>query len=85
MATKSLTTQLKINRAENLDEYRRNAPAVLGVPGAARFLGVSEKTLLKYADDAKIPYRKLGETRIFSRDALISWVADDGAEEGREA
>lgn len=80
MATKALSTQLKINYAENVDEYRRNAPAILSVPGAARFLGVSEKTLLKYADEARIPYRKIGETRIFSRDALISWVGEDGAE-----
>lgn len=77
MATKSLKTQLKINDAEGADDYRRNAPSILSVPGAARFLGVSEKTLLKYADEAKIPYRKLGDTRIFSRDALVGWVENN--------
>ena len=77
MATRPLKTQLIINSAEADDEYRRNAPAVLSVPGAARFLGVSEKNLLKYADEARIPYRMIGQTRVFSRDALVDWVEKD--------
>lgn len=75
---KTINTQLKINSNESVDEYRRNAPEVLSVPGAAKFLDVSEKTLLKYVDESGIPFRKLGDTRLFSRDALVKWVMEGG-------
>lgn len=71
---KTLDTKLELKRLEDLDDYRRNAPDVLGTKGAAKFLGVPERTLVESIEELDIPCRSMGRTLIFSREALVDWV-----------
>lgn len=54
--------------------FRRDAPEILDLENAAKFLGVSVKTLKESLDDLAIPRREIGRTLVFSRDALVEWV-----------
>ncbi|GEM_PF-271458 len=48
---------------------------ILNIEQAIKFLGVSEKTLIKLLREEHIPARKIGREWRFSRDALIHWLA----------
>ena len=58
----------------DLNLFRRDAPEILDLENAAKFLGVSVKTLKESLDDLAIPCRSIGRTLVFSRDALVDWV-----------
>ncbi len=49
---------------------------ILNFAEAARFLGISTKTLQKVLRDGEIPGRKVGREWKFSRDALTRWIGD---------
>lgn len=66
--------RIKLKELESENEFRRNAPEILDKESAARFLGVSVRSLVEALDDQKIPRRQIGKTLIFSRDALVDWV-----------
>lgn len=57
-----------------LNDFRRDAPEILDLENAAKFLGVSVKTLKESLGDLAIPCRSIGRTLVFSRDALVDWV-----------
>ena len=61
-------------QARDLNLFRRDAPEILDLENAAKFLGVSVKTLKESLDDLAIPCRSIGRTLVFSRDALVDWV-----------
>jgi excisionase family DNA binding protein len=44
----------------------------------ARFLGVPAATIYHHVERDSIPHRRLGEEFIFSRAAVIEWLADGG-------
>lgn len=74
-----IKTNLQLRRLENIDDYRRTAPEVLNLEGAAKYLGIKEKELLeelKFRVDGP-PCRQVGKTFIFSREALNAWVKGD--------
>ncbi|OAA90313.1 helix-turn-helix domain-containing protein [Clostridium ljungdahlii] len=48
---------------------------ILNLEQAIKFLGVSEKTLIKLLREEHIPARKIGREWRFSKEALINWVA----------
>lgn len=48
---------------------------ILNLEQAIKFLGVSEKTLIKLLREEHIPARKIGREWRFSREALIHWLA----------
>lgn len=72
--TKTIQTRLELKRLEDQDDYRRNAPPVLNTTGAAKYLGIPERTLVESLSRSGIPYQRIGKTLIFSRDALVDWV-----------
>ena len=55
--------------------YPAHADDVFDVPGAARYLHVSESTIRKMVCNDEIPYVKLGVRRyIFSKRRIDDWV-----------
>ncbi|MBQ9874641.1 MAG: hypothetical protein IJM30_09265 [Thermoguttaceae bacterium] len=60
--------------ARDLNLFRRDAPEILDLENAARFLGVSSEVLSKNLDALDIPRKAIGRTLVFSRDALVEWV-----------
>lgn len=52
----------------------RNETEILNFEEAARFLGVSMKTLAKVIHQENLPARKIGREWKFSRRALVEWV-----------
>lgn len=53
-----------------------NRPEVMGAEETAAFLGVDRKTVYEYAARGKIPCRRLGKRLLFSRRALVVWLAE---------
>lgn len=72
--------RIEDRKFQALSEYRRNAPDVLDLESAARYLGLSSRSLKDAVKDKQIPCRVVGRTYIFSRDALNRWVGDSGNE-----
>ena len=58
-----------------LNDFRRDAPEILDADSAARFLGVSTKVLRENCRALEIPHKTIGQTLVFSRRALVDWVA----------
>ena len=56
------------------NDFRRSAPEVMDVSGAARYLGVSERYLQENAVKLGIPFKEIARNRLFSRRRLIEWV-----------
>ena len=50
-------------------------PEVLGAEETAAFLRVNRKTVYEYAARGKIPHQRLGRRLLFSRQALVVWLA----------
>jgi excisionase family DNA binding protein len=48
---------------------------VLSVNELAKLLGVDRKTIYEYAARGQIPHRRLGRRMLFSRAAVMSWLA----------
>ncbi|MBR4753057.1 MAG: hypothetical protein IK077_14980 [Thermoguttaceae bacterium] len=69
-----LHDKIKLRNLEDANEFRRTAPEILDKEGAARFLGVSVRSLVENLDAKSIPHKALGQVLIFSRDALVEWV-----------
>lgn len=59
---------------ENDNDFRREAPEILDMESAARYLGVSVRILADNVEKLGIPHRMIGRTMIFSRSALVRWV-----------
>lgn len=51
-------------------------PEVMSTEEVASFLGVSRKTVDEYADKGWIPHQRLGRRKLFSRTALMAWLAE---------
>ena len=66
--------KVKLKELETRNEFRRNAPEILDKESAAKFLGVSVRSLVENLERLKIPRREIGSVLIFSRDALVDWV-----------
>lgn len=49
---------------------------VLNAEGAARFLGVTARFVLRLARAKRLPGRKLGKEWRFSRAGLLAWLGD---------
>lgn len=49
-------------------------PQAMGVPLAAAYIGVSERTLWQLAHDGTIPTFALGNRRLIDRDELDRWI-----------
>ena len=49
----------------------------MSVAEAAAFLGVDAKTVYDYAGRGVIPHRRLGKRILFSRQALVVWLAGE--------
>ena len=54
-------------------------PEVLTTTEAAEFLRVSRKTLDEYSDRGFVPHRRLGRVKLFSRQALLDWLASEAS------
>ncbi|MBZ0237618.1 MAG: helix-turn-helix domain-containing protein [Deltaproteobacteria bacterium] len=52
---------------------------VLNAEEVAVFLRVDRKTVYDYANRNQIPHRRLGRRLLFSRSALVAWLADAGS------
>lgn len=74
----SIQNRIALKKHNDVEEYRRNAPEVLDLEGAAKYLNVAPRTLSEHAEALGIPYRELGRKLLFSRDRLIEWVRDGG-------
>ncbi len=61
-------------KPESDDDFRRNAPEILDVPSAARFVGVCDSTILDLVANNAIPHKRIGRRVIFGRRALVDWV-----------
>ncbi len=56
------------------------APAeVLDVDGVAALLGVCRHTVYSAVSAGKLPHRRLGKRYIFSRAAVLEWLANKPA------
>jgi len=70
-----------------VDEAYNNmtdAPEVMNIRQASRYLGVSADTLYKYVYEEKIPAFKLGNRWKFKKTILDSWMEQKSAQgEGR--
>jgi excisionase family DNA binding protein len=49
----------------------------MSVDEAAEFLGVDRNTVYDYAGRGVIPHRRLGKRILFSRQALVVWLAGE--------
>lgn len=47
---------------------------ILSLEDVCNWLDVSERTLLRYIDEHGFPCRKIGNTRLFGKKAIIDWV-----------
>jgi excisionase family DNA binding protein len=56
-----------------------DAGEVLNAEEVAVFLRVDRKTVYDYANRGAIPHRRLGKRLLFSRSALVAWLADAGS------
>lgn len=65
---------IKTKDADSVNRFRRDAPEILSLADAAKFLGVSTRVLSENVEALEIPCRMIGQTRIFSRAALVRWV-----------
>lgn len=74
MARVSNYRRISAKRCDELNEFRRDAPEVMDLSGAAQYLGVSERYLQENAESLKIPFREIGRTKLFSKRSLIDWV-----------
>jgi excisionase family DNA binding protein len=63
----------------NTAEDTQVAPAGLRLPGASKYLGVSEGTVKKLVRAGKIRSVKLNRTRVFPRTALDELLAQRAA------
>lgn len=52
---------------------------VLNAEEVAVFLRVDRKTVYEYASRGRIPHQRLGKRLLFSRSALVAWLADAGS------
>lgn len=63
--------------------HEHDGAEVLGVPAAARLLGLSTATLRRLARAGLVPARAIRGPRrthwLFSRKALLDWAAGEGA------
>ena len=59
----------------------KNEREILNFEEAARFLGVSMKTLAKVIHRENLPARKIGREWKFSRRALVDWVGTGRAKD----
>ena len=50
--------------------------ALLGIPEAAAYLGMTERATRWYVEQGLIPYRRLGGRIVFKRSELESFVDD---------
>lgn len=50
-------------------------PEVMDADQLAVFLGVDRKTVYDYAGRGAIPHRRLGKRLLFSRQAIVAWLA----------
>ncbi len=50
-------------------------PEVMSADDVAVFLGVDRKTVYDYANRGVIPHQRLGKRLLFSRSALVAWLA----------
>jgi excisionase family DNA binding protein len=57
---------------------------VLNAEEVAVFLRVDRKTVYDYANRGAIPHRRLGKRLLFSRSALVAWLADSPARAGQQ-
>jgi excisionase family DNA binding protein len=73
-----------IESATSLEQALRSAaakvvpkpePACMRADELARFLGVNRKTIYEYAARNVIPCRRLGRRFVFSREAVLAWLA----------
>jgi excisionase family DNA binding protein len=48
---------------------------VMDADELAAFLGVDRKTVYDYAGRGQIPHRRLGKRLLFSRPAIVAWLA----------
>lgn len=47
---------------------------VLSLEEVCNWLGVSERTIIRYVEEHKFPCKKIGNTRLFGRKAIVDWV-----------
>jgi excisionase family DNA binding protein len=72
----------ELARANGEGPTRRNAlMEAMTADEVAEFLGLDRKTVYDYANRKRIPHRRLGKRLLFSRSAVVSWLAgrDRGA------
>lgn len=67
-----------MNAAETQPPPPTQAAEVLNADEVAVFLRVDRKTVYDYAKRGQIPHRRLGKRLLFSRSALVAWLADAG-------
>ena len=70
----SIQDRIALKRLTEVEEYRRSAPEILDLEGAAKFLDVNSRTLLDLLEPLGIPCRRIGRKILFSRDRLVEWV-----------
>jgi len=58
---------------------------VLSADEVAVWFGVNRKTVYNAAARGKIPHQRLGDRLLFSRAALVSWLAREGGARRRDA
>ena len=58
---------------------------VLSADEVALWLGVNRKTVYNAAARGEIPHQRLGDRLLFSRAALVSWLAREGGARRKDA
>jgi excisionase family DNA binding protein len=58
---------------------------VVSVDEVAQWFGVDRKTVYNAAARGEIPHRRLGKRLLFSRAALVSWLACEGGARRKDA
>jgi predicted site-specific integrase-resolvase len=56
-------------------------PEILNQKQAAKFLGIGIATLWRYAKKGLIPHKKLNRRCLYSKQALVSWIAGSNGKE----
>ena len=73
--TDSSTHQAAESHRARSSSARQRDPDVMDADDVAAFLGVDRKTVYDHAGRGTLPCRRLGRRLLFSRQALVVWLA----------
>ena len=61
-------------QVESIEKRVVQCDEVLSMEDVCNWLGVSERTIMRYIEEYNFPCKKVGKTRLFGKRSIIDWV-----------